>query len=347
MSQATKSIIQHFFYHAGHSINLDCLIGFSKQQLFLPFYHVVSNQSLTHVKELYRIRDIKTFREDLKFLQTHFTSITIEDLNEQVINKKPFSKPSFHLTFDDGLKEMLTEVAPILKEQGIHATFFINSAFVDNKDLFYRYKVSLLIHYFKHHKPSAETSKEIYSIFANQGILKSNLKENFLAVSYSNKHILDQIAVLVGFDFQDYLKKNEPYLTTEDIHQLKNMGFSIGAHSIDHPEYQYVSLEEQLRQTQKSIDFIKTTFNLPYSYFSFPFSDENVSKAFFEKLYSKENNLVDLSFGISGLKKDSYSQHLHRFPMEGSQLSAKQLIKTEYLYYILKSFIHKNTIARK
>jgi len=343
----TNYLLKKILSQAKHVISLAAGIKISQQKLLLPFYHVVSNHDLPHIAELYPIRNTNTFKEDLKFFTTHYTAITMQELNEQVKNQQSFNKPSFHLTFDDGLKEMLTVVAPILKEQGIPATFFINSAFVDNKDLFYRYKASLLIHHLKKHPPSAILEKEMLEVLASAGIQQSNLRDRLLAVTYAHRNILDRMAALIQYDFAAYLNTHQPYLTTEDIFKLKEMGFTIGAHSIDHPEYQYISLQEQLRQTKESMLFLKKAFDLPYAYFSFPFSDENVSKAFFEEIFSSTDSVADLSFGISGLKKDSFPRHLHRFPMEGNQQSAEALIKTEYLYYIAKSLIKKNHIIRR
>lgn len=342
----TSLIKKPLIYSLGH-VPLSALISKSRENLFLPFYHIISDQAIPHIEELYSIRNTKTFKQDLSFLTTHYTSTSAQELYKKVKNKEFFDQPSFHLTFDDGLKEMLTVVAPILYQQGIHATFFINSAFVDNKDLFYRYKASLLIHHFNNHPPTATTRKEILALFSAQEIKKETLNACLLAVDYKRKHVLDRIAVIAGFDFSDYLKVNQPYLTTNDIAELQKMGFSIGAHSVDHPYYKELTLEEQLHQTKESLNFIKTTFNIPYSYFSFPFSDEKVSKAFFDEIYTSTPPLADLTFGISGLKKDSYPNHLHRFPMEGNELTAETLIKTEYLYYLAKSLLHKNTITRK
>lgn len=347
MASVIKFWTRQILKQTGHLTNLNALLSISDEKLFLPFYHIITDEPAPHIKELYSIRNTNTFNQDIKFLTTHYSPITIQELHEQIKSNKLFDKPSFHLTFDDGLKEMLNIVAPILKEQNIPATFFINSAFVDNKDLFFRYKASLLIHHFKSNPPAAALDKEIATLFASSGIRKSSLKENLKAVNYTHRKILDRIASLVQYDFQEYLKKYQPYLTTDDILQLKQMGFTIGAHSVDHPNYYELTLEDQCEQTQESIDFVKRTFDLPYSYFSFPFSDEKVSNAFFRKIFSSPNPLVDLSFGISGLKKDSFATHLHRFPMEGNQQSAEELIKTEYLYYIAKSLIRKNHITRK
>ncbi|MDO8367927.1 MAG: polysaccharide deacetylase, partial [Saprospiraceae bacterium] len=75
------------------------------ENLILPFYHLVSDESLPHVRHLYPIRTAQQFREDLDFLLKHFQPVDFQSLWEHVFENRPFESPVFHLTFDDGLRE--------------------------------------------------------------------------------------------------------------------------------------------------------------------------------------------------------------------------------------------------
>jgi len=61
-------------------------------------------------------------------------------------------------------------------------------------------------------------------------------------------------------------------------------------------------------------------------------------------VYNK--NLLDISFGCAGLKDDMFKQHFQRIPMENDGRTAENIIKFEYLYYILKKLAKKNAIKR-
>ena len=52
---------------------------------------------------------------------------------EAVEGSGKLDRRCLHLTFDDGFRELHDVVAPILLRKGIPATFFVNSAFIDNK----------------------------------------------------------------------------------------------------------------------------------------------------------------------------------------------------------------------
>jgi len=125
------------------------------------------------------------------------------------------------------------------------------------------------------------------------------------------------------------------------------MGFSIGAHSIDHPEYFNLKIQDQLDQTIESINWVKEKLNPKHNLFAFPFTDYGVSKQFFDHIYNDHNLNLDLSFGCAGFKDDYHPRHLQRLPIEISKQSASNVITKEYFAYLLKRIIGKNKIVRK
>ena len=93
---------------------------------------------------MYKHKSFAQFEADIDFLCKHFQPVTLAELAPQVAKGVPFEKPSFHLTFDDGLRSFYDVIAPILLKKGIAATCFVNSQFLDNQDLMYRYKVGII-----------------------------------------------------------------------------------------------------------------------------------------------------------------------------------------------------------
>jgi peptidoglycan/xylan/chitin deacetylase (PgdA/CDA1 family) len=333
----------HFYKAAKYLkfIPINLLSKLTRKSIILPFYHIVSDTESIHIKHLYQTKSIKQFEKELDFLLKNFKPIDFLEYRKCILEDMPL-KNRFLLTFDDGLKEFYTIIAPILKRKGIPAMNFLNSGFVDNKDLFYRYKVSVLIEKLQTSTFSVSTQHAIKQWFLEQGItLDDNYKE-LLRVTYQQKETLDSLAQIISFDFKDYLNEEEPYLTSKQINELIEQGFHFGAHSIDHPPYHTIHLEEQLRQTKESIHTISSDFNLNYNTFSFPFTDFNVPKAFFNDIKSN----VELTFGCAGLKNDSLNFNKQRIPFEIDGFNGEEILRGEYLYYIFKSFLNKNTIHR-
>lgn len=313
------------------------------KKLIFPFYHSVTYKPLPHIESLYTTRTQEQFRNDLDFLGKQFNAIEAQKAFQLYKENRQPEKPSFLLSFDDGLSGFYHHEAPLLSEKGIPAVVFLNPAFIDNKDLFYRYKAGLLIH---HIKENPETTKLITVFLADNDVVKENVSEALLSIKYKNRDLLDKVAKICNYSFAEYLETNKPYLTTGQIIELSEKGFLFGAHSLDHPRYSEIPFEEQIKQTIESVGFVKNSFDQPLSLFAFPFTDDGVSKQLFEKFFDKNNPVVDFSFGGAGLKNELFNRHIQRIPMEGFNASGRKVIKTEYLYYLAKSVFGKNTIQR-
>ncbi len=335
----TNRIISPF----AHFIPLNKLVNISKQKLILPFYHSINNTPPPHLKHLYPVLDTNRFEQDLDFFLQNFNIISFETLKNHLLNHNPLKEKSFFLSFDDGLRECIDFIAPILRKKGIPAAFFLNSAFVDNKKLFYRYKVSLLINKIRQKNAESPKIKKIKSLVNNKSL--ENLPAVFLHFSHKDISLIQEIAEIMEVDFKEYLQKQQPYMTGNQIKKLLQQGFTIGAHSHSHPNYQLLSVKQQIEETKKSINFIQQHFNLNYRIFAFPFSDEKVKHIFFDTIYNNKN-ILDMSFGTAGIKKNEKFPHFQRIPMETKNRTAKTIIKTEYLAYLFKIPFGKHKIVR-
>ncbi len=302
-----------------------------------PFYHIISDNPPKHIKHLYKVKSTNQFKKDLDFLIKYFQNTT------EINTSLKTNKDQFHLSFDDGLQECYNIIAPILKEYNIKATFFINSDFADNKDLFFRYKASIILDYLNENKISNSEIESIADLFSEKD--NFNLKERIKSIKFKNKNLLDKIAKILNIDFKEYLTNIKPYLTSKQIEELKNEGHKIGAHSKNHPLFSNLNEAEQITQVSDSMKFITNNFKTNYKLFAFPFTDDKVKTSFFNKVFSK--NIIDYSFGTAGIKKDTIKNNIQRIPLEKRNISAEKYIKTEYLLYFIKKTIRKSKVIRK
>jgi peptidoglycan/xylan/chitin deacetylase (PgdA/CDA1 family) len=342
--------MQPLFYKFSRYINsipIKSLIRLSGEKGIFPFYHIISDENVIHVKHLYKIRTTREFIRDLDFLLKEYQPI---DPTALITNYKNgnFSRPrGFLLTFDDGLSEFYKVIAPILYKKGIPSICFLNAGFIDNKDLFYRYKTSIIIEKLMTSELNPFTKKTLNNFLSAHNFQNGNMISCLYSVNYLNRNLLDEIAGILEIDFSEYLKDYAPYLTTTEIKELINQGFLFGSHSIDHPKYSNLSLQQQVFQTEESISRITRDFNLDYKLFSFPFTDYGLSKSLFNTLFAEGREIIDLSFGCAGLKQDECVKNIQRIPMETGSYSAREIIYGEYIYYLIKAILRKNLIKRK
>lgn len=317
------------------------------QRFLVVLYHAVSDQSPAHIRHLYRLKTTSEFEADLDYLLRRMQPIDVFALRDHISGKNPLKKPGFLVTFDDGLREFGEVAAPVLKKKGIPAICFLNSGFVGNRGLFFRYKASLLIE----HLHGNEKSEVLKSWMKGGGPDNDRMEgktstEALLSLKYHQAEQLDALARGVGLDFEAYLREKRPYLEGSEIRKLQQEGFHFGAHSIDHPEYQYLDQKEQLRQTRASQAAVREDFGVEEGWFAFPFTDFGVSASFFTQLYA-DSPPPELTFGCAGLKKDVDPRHVQRIPLEVSGLSAGDILPAELLYYLIKSPLGRNKIHRQ
>ncbi|WP_156907030.1 polysaccharide deacetylase family protein [Epilithonimonas caeni] len=306
----------------------------------LPFetiiivYHLVSDKNVKHVKHLFPYRSVNQFEKDLDFLSKHFEFIDWDDY----LSKKKTSKPGILLTFDDGYIEFYDIISPILLKKGIFAINYINPKFIDNNEMMWRNKASLIV------SEIIEDENFQDKMFEWTGNELKEIISSILSINFKDKHQLDEIAEHLEIDTKNYLKTNPVYLTTNQLQKLKNDGFGIASHGWDHPLYNQLSLTEQLENTQKALDYMNENHFLIDS-FAFPFTDNLVKNQFFDSVFSQNPDLR-VTFGAAGLKLDSNKKNIQRVPIEIRNYSVEEILKNEIIYYQFLRNTKKNRIKR-
>jgi peptidoglycan/xylan/chitin deacetylase (PgdA/CDA1 family) len=299
----------------------------SGRPLILPYYHMVSDEPLPHVRPLYSYKTVLQFKQDLEFFLKHFSPVHPDDLLKYLREGTSLPRSGFLLSFDDGFREMADIVAPILKAKGVSAMIFVNSAFVDNRELCFHQKIALLIGQLAA-KPLATLEGKLKGLLRDKGIAGDETASMLKLVRYANRAVLDEAATLCDLRFDLFLQQQKPYLTSDQIRGLLGDGFTIGGHSVDHPFYGDLTLEEQLSQTRQSMKFLQDEFAVKQRAFAFPHSDTGVSRAFFDCSYG--DGTLEISFGTGGLLRDSWPGHFQRFSMEKTTLPPAATVARQY-----------------
>jgi peptidoglycan/xylan/chitin deacetylase (PgdA/CDA1 family) len=309
------------------------------------YYHLVSDKEVPHVSNLYAFRSVSQFKRDMDVLLRFLSPVSLQDFLLSLDGRQALAKNAFLLTFDDGLMECYEVIAPILKQKGIPATFFLCSAFVDNMELGGDAKKSLLVGMIKNGKLSSADEGKVDALLKNVGIVELDLASALLSVDYGRRVVLDQIAAILGCDFSAYLKTAQPYLTSDQVVELLRTGHAVGAHSINHPRYGDLPLSEQIYQTRESVRFVKERFSLSYGAFAFPNSDANVCKEFFREAFEKSVG-VDVCFGNQGLMEDTVTRNIQRAAMEKSWMPAEAILGLSFTRRFVKAIAGRLQIAR-
>lgn len=323
--------------------SLHSLIG-KDQTIIFPFYHAISNHTPDYLAHLYDIITPSQLEEDLKSLLNYFQPISTEDLIQIIQGEKQLEQPAMWLSFDDGLRNTYKFALPVLEKLKIPAAFFINPSFIGNNDFLYRFKTSLLVEKTTSGELAAKYKQILTEYLKNGNVWMGTVKNSLLNISYTDRKMLDQIADMTELDIGKALSDQEPYMDLEKLLKLKERGFGIGAHSMDHPLFSEISKDDQWKQIIGSMDWIEDHIKSQNSLFAFPFTDDGIDPMMIKRMHSETS--IELSFGTAGIKKDNIPGHLQRMPMDLGRkgFSAIELIKAEFLGYRIKKIFGKHTV---
>lgn len=323
---------------------INLFANITKVKMVMPFYHIVANNEPQHAYKLKITRNTKQFINDIDTLLKHYKPISLTNLYNHVYSGEQLPKKSVFISFDDGLTEFYYNAWPILKQKGIKPTLFINTAFVNNQQMFYRFKAALLAHNININKPNSSKTNSIKQLLNSKN---NNLQNAFFNVNYNKSELLDQAANILDFSFSAYLQNYKPYLTTNQLIKLKTEGVDIGVHSVNHPLFNNINQQQQINQVIDSINWLTNNLETGIKTFSFPFTDHGIKTNVFNVLLNSTPRIVDLTFGTAGMKTETIKGHYQRIPVENKNLPMHQILTKQYLYFIAKALAGKNTIARQ
>jgi peptidoglycan/xylan/chitin deacetylase (PgdA/CDA1 family) len=285
----------------------------------IAVYHAVTSDLPEHLRYLSVSREISCFRRDLDCFLRYFHPIALDALIDGIIGDVPLPPNAIHLTCDDGLREAMEVFAPMCRKKGVPATFFLTTAFLDNQHLGDRHFASLLLE--RIHRLSAGSRRSVMAIleskYPNCIVPSRDWKDLLLSTkSPGHRSVLDLVAELIGFDPAAWLKSARPYAEVSEVQRLIANGFTIGAHTVNHPHFADISIEEQVRQTVTSVKQLREMFNISCTTFAFPFGARDVSPCFYDEVQRECG--VEVFFGVGSASPTAGNRLVDRISLDHS-----------------------------
>jgi len=113
---------------------VDRLVGMSANILRILMYHGISEISLT----------TEMFEKQLMYVKERFECRWVSEIPGLFLRTNrngSYRRPIIILTFDDGLKNNATVIAPLLKKHNIKATFFITAGIFNGKKMLWNHEI--------------------------------------------------------------------------------------------------------------------------------------------------------------------------------------------------------------
>lgn len=282
-------------------------------------YHYVrpDNLALPNFKNLH----IDDFEKQLDYFEKEFGFVSKSDFLNAL--KTGIPPEGVVLTFDDGFKDHIRYVLPVLLKRGLWGVFYITTGVYEQQRLLDVHNIHMLLGRY-----DASIIFEALQSLITSEMLTDQTVEAFQEATYQLQQN-DDFTLLVKRSlnyFIDYkyrhqvidalmqqFFKDSPdlfaqfYLSKEEIGILEAAGMIVGSHTVSHPVMRKLSLEKQEEEIGNSFAFLEgvlprltpKTFCYPYGGFhTFTtqteqlLTDQNVAFSF--NVESRDVNTLDL-----------------------------------------------------
>jgi peptidoglycan/xylan/chitin deacetylase (PgdA/CDA1 family) len=178
------------------------------------------------------------FDRQMAYIARYFTSITTEELRAAHAGA-PLPGNPIVITFDDGYRNNLDVAVPILKRHGLRATFFIATAFITQRRLFWWDRIAYVIKTSSRERLTLRYPDEIdldlraRRTAAIQRLLKIVKETHALDI----ERFLDELTIAAGIPWDRAAEKamaDALLLTWDDVRALRATGMDVQSHTSTH-----------------------------------------------------------------------------------------------------------------
>jgi len=213
--------------------------------------------------------DAETFADQIRFCKSHLDMITPQDLSRAVASRR--GRYGL-ITFDDGYRDNYDVAFPILKAEGVPATFFVATGFVGAPHVSWWDELAWMV------RTSQRDGLELPDWLAARVDLESD-RERAVATllraykrmpTGSTDRFLDAVAKATGSGRCEPEVGKDLWMTWDNLREMRAAGMTIGGHTVTHPVLAQAPLERQQQEIFGCSSRFAEEMGEPMRYFSYP-----------------------------------------------------------------------------
>jgi peptidoglycan/xylan/chitin deacetylase (PgdA/CDA1 family) len=312
-------IKQCFIFLGGERI-----LRFINQTPRILFWHGVSNNPHQFI-ELESI-DTIDFKKQIEYLNKYFNIISMDEFYQKYIDDK-LGKKDIILTFDDGYKNNLQVLVPIMNKLNLPITVFITTNNITTGNLFPTSILRLLVYGSSLYAIDIPSIDKSFSIKTDKDKLNATKEISNLLKTLPN----DQVNIICtemveNISKDEYKRLKKIYksllpLNWDEVRELKKQGVTIGSHCMDHICCHENQSKEIIKyQISESKKIIEKELNIQCDYFAYPngnytnFSNTCVEEANYKLGFSTKKNIINFTLnGIASVPRISVPYNINTF----------------------------------
>jgi len=223
----------------------------------LVYHSIGDEEDLSFIPSQMQV-PVARFEQHMAFVSQNCHIISLSSLGKAVEKRSRMPFRTVALTFDDGFKNNLTNVLPVLLRYGLTATFFIVTDWVESQQLSWLHRLYYLSGVIPAEELVDRFSDELPQRKDSRGVDIGSLNRyGFVRTLYSfmlgnltmseTEAVIDVVwkkTSVMSTEKENILAKNL-YFSWDDVDQLVRAGMDIGSHTAWHlrmPRRMWISL---------------------------------------------------------------------------------------------------------
>lgn len=244
-----------------------------RRRLLVLCYHAVISDDVPKDQRANIAVTQSQFELQLCELVRHWTPIAITGLSSAIYEKRPLPSNAVLVTFDDGFRNNIEHAAPILQKYRIPAIFFLTTGLIGTKHLLWTQElVERIVAWpdgsFPRYAPlqtelPCEPSKRLSfaaGVVAHCKRLPNSERTDFMEKLRKHELRIDAKWKQELYDFMSW----------DDVRELRDRGFEIGSHTVNHPILSSLASDELERQLKESKQKIECEIGRECTCFAYP-----------------------------------------------------------------------------
>ena len=227
------------------------------------------------------------FRQQLRLLKRKYTVISPEEMRAWTHGEADLPPRAALLTCDDGFLNNLTEMVPVLQDEGLRCLFFVTGASAGDQRSMLWYEELLLLFMraragrFKLFSEGIEIGGVLgareqrralwWSAVKRLSQVDAELRERFLQAAHEYFGLEDSLKFFL--DTYPETQRHFCLLTRAELQQLAAAGMTIGAHTLTHPILAQLPPELAWSEIVDSRERLEFALGRRVWAFAYPFGD--------------------------------------------------------------------------
>ncbi len=127
LASLIKDLLFFIYLYCGYVQLRDFILSLlGRSRAVVLYYHRIGQTDVLTTEG-------EEFSRQLRYFKSNYECISLAELCQRLREGRAFRRRSLVITFDDGYRDNFTEAAPLLKEIGLTATFFVSTGFIETE----------------------------------------------------------------------------------------------------------------------------------------------------------------------------------------------------------------------